>query len=75
MSFLIQYLWSNIPEASRKRMQLFFGRVKVFRSVASSYQRNEPSPLNEPHIPKSAITISESWSFVRYKIFSGLKDR
>ena len=43
-----------------------FGTGKVYAQTRIKWKRITP------YMPKSAITMSESGAFVRYKIFSGL---
>jgi hypothetical protein len=62
----IEDLWSDVTEASGKRMQLFIGGMEVLGAkqfgelIDLAHRKTE-----ETNIPKSAITISESESFVR----------
>ena len=74
MSFSVEDLRSNITEASGHRVQLLVGGVQVFGAKSHGELNGHPNvgELEKTNIPKSAITISESASLVRYNIFSGL---
>ena len=57
-------------------MQLFFGGVEVLSTESHKEMSGLPNTGKlETNIPKSAITISDSESFVRYSMFSGLEVR
>lgn len=74
MSLSVEDLRSDVTETSRHRMQLFLRGVEMLGAESKKKLSGPPHvKIQGTNIPKSAITISDSESFVRYSMFSGLE--
>src|SRR5712692_8538472 len=71
---MVEYLWSNITETPSEGCQRRPRGLEVFGTVymGSWDLSREWANQGRTYMPKSAITISDEWSLVRNKMFSGL---
>ena len=73
MPLFAEDLRGDVTETSGHRMQLLLGGVEMLSTESSGDMSGVPNTEEpETNIPKSAITMSDSGSFVRYNMFSGL---
>jgi len=78
MPFLVHYLWSETSQTSSEGCKLLPSGIEVLgadRSCDTHVRGVSGDQVNATYMPKSAITISDDGSFVRNRMFSGLRTR
>ena len=72
MALVIKHLWRHVAEASSKGHELLFRGMQVLGTARCACKIPFRRTSSTTHMPKSAMTMSDDGSLVRYKMFSGL---
>ena len=74
MAFVVEHFRCYVAKTSSEGRELFFRGMQVLGTwrACVSVLITQNSRITTTYMPKSAMTISDDGSLVRYKMFSGL---